>query len=214
MIAAIRSQTTYTTEPEWHTRFIAMMPVIQRQARISFRGAGAELREELIQAVLAAAFAAYARLVRHGKEDVAFPSSLARFAVKQVRAGRRVGGHLNVRDVASPVAQNRNGFIVERLDSFDVQEGCWREILLEDKRATPAEIAACRLDFSAWLARLPRPRRMIALALASGETTTAAAERFRVTPARISQLRTWFRMNWLSFQGDVEADALPHVAVA
>jgi hypothetical protein len=202
MIAKYVSQPSTVEEPLWHARFLAMMPVIRRHARISFRGAGAELREELVQAVIAAAVAGYARLVRHGKEDVAFPSSLARYAAAEVRAGRRVGGHSNVVDVMSKEAQNCKRFTVERLDSFDEQEDCWREILLEDKRATPAEIAACRLDFAAWLAVLPRWRRKLALTLASGESTGAAAKRFRVTPARISQLRAWFRQSWLAFQGE------------
>src|SRR6516164_2478638 len=126
MIATNESQSSNVEEPIWHARFLAMMPVIQRHARISFRGAGAELREELLQATIAAAFAGYARLVRHGKEDVAFPSSLARYAAAEVRAGRRVGGHSNVRDVLSAEAQSHKGFIVERLNSFDEQEDCWR----------------------------------------------------------------------------------------
>jgi hypothetical protein len=212
MIATNTLPPSNVKEPHWHTRFLAMMPVIRRHARISFRGARAELREELVQAVIAAAVAGYARLVRHGKEDVAFPSSLARYAAAEVRAGRRVGGHSNVRDVLSAQAQSQKGFTVERLDAFDEPEDCWREILLEDKRATPAEIAACRLDFAAWLALLPRQRRELALTLASGETTSSAARRFGVTPARISQLRNWFRMSWLSFQG--ETNSSPQLAVA
>jgi hypothetical protein len=52
---------------------------------------------------------------------------------------------------------------------------------VENKRATPADIAACRIDFTAWLRLLPTVRRKIALALASGETTCAAAKKFGVT---------------------------------
>jgi hypothetical protein len=214
MIAVNTTLPSKVEEPHWHSRFLLMMPVIRRQARISFRGMGAELRDELVQAVIAAAIVGYARLVRHGKEDVAFPSSLARYAVAEVRAGRRVGGHSNVRDVLSEKAQSHKGFTVERLDSFNVQEDCWQEIVVEDRRATPGEIAACRLDFSAWLARLPRRQRLIALALATGETTGAAAKRFHLTSARISQLRSWFRMSWLSFQGELKADSSPRLAVA
>jgi hypothetical protein len=37
---------------------------------------------------------------------------------------------------------------VGRLDHFDSQENCWREILVEDQQATPADTAASRLDFA------------------------------------------------------------------
>ena len=36
--------------------------------------------------------------------------------------------------------------------------------------------------------------------LASGETTSEAATRFNVTPARISQMRLWLRVHWDVFQ--------------
>jgi hypothetical protein len=40
----------------------------------------------------------------------------------------------------------------------------------------------------------------IALALASGETTKSAAEKFGLSPAWISQLREWLRKSWEAFQ--------------
>jgi hypothetical protein len=114
----------------------------------------------------------------------------------------------------SEQAQRSQGFVVERLDSLDVRDNTWHEIVVEDRRAGPAETAACRLDFSEWLARLPDRRRKIALTLANGETTAAAAKRFRVTSARISQLRNWFRKSWLTFQGEAEAESPTRLAVA
>ncbi len=102
----------------------------------------------------------------------------------------------------SPYAQYQKGFCVDRLDHFDENENCWQQIVLEDKRATPAEVAACRLDFSAWLRLLPKRHRKIALALAIGETTSAAARMFGVSPARISQFRQWLKESWAAFQGE------------
>ena len=78
-----------------------MLPAIRRQARISFRSVPPEARDELIQEVVANCLVAYRRLVQLGKHDIAYPSALARFAVKQVRAGRRVAGRLAARDVLS-----------------------------------------------------------------------------------------------------------------
>jgi hypothetical protein len=101
----------------------------------------------------------------------------------------------------SGYAQNCKGFQVERLDYFDDEENCWQEVVVEDKRATPAEIAACRIDFASWLRLLPSRRRKIALVLAGGETTNATAKKFGLTAARISQLRQWLKESWDAFQG-------------
>ncbi len=100
------------------------------------------------------------------------------------------------------------------LHYFDQEENCREAIVVEEKRATPADVAACRLDFSAWLKLLPKRRRKIALALASGETTQGAAKKFGVTAARISQLRQWLRESWEAFQGEFKLDEEPRLTVA
>ncbi len=214
MFASIKRTEPKTQAPAWHAAFLAMLPSIRRQAHITFRKVCPELRHDLIEEVIANCFTAYARLVELGQEDFAFPSALARFAVAQIRVGRRVGNHLRIRDVMSGYAQHRKGFQVQRLDYFDAEENCWQETLVEDKRATPPEIAACRIDFSSWLRRLPRQRRKIALALAGGETTTEAAKTFGVTAARISQLRQWLKESWDAFQGELKLEEEPRLAVA
>jgi hypothetical protein len=94
--------------------------------------------------------------------------------------------------------------VVERLDHFDREESQWQEIVVEDHRAGPAEIAACRIDFASWLRLLPVRRRKVALTLARGETTSEAAKKFGVTPARVSQLRLWLKESWEGFQGEAE----------
>jgi hypothetical protein len=192
------------TAPADHAAFLGMLPYIRRYAQFTFRNVRSEVRDDLVQEVLVNCFVAYARLVELNQESRAFPSALARFAVAQVRTGRRVGNRLRIRELLSPYAQRHKEFRVDRLDHFDEQENCWRQIVLEDKRATPAEIAACRLDFSAWLRRLPRRQRKIALALAMGETTSAAAKMFGVSAARVSQYRQWLKESWSAFQGEGE----------
>jgi hypothetical protein len=82
------------------------------------------------------------------------------------------------------------------------------------KRATPADVAACRIDFAEWLRRLTARLRRIALALAAGETTSAAARMFGVSPARISQIRDLLKRSWEAFQGELKLDEEPRLAVA
>jgi len=95
-----------------HAQFVAMLPQIRKLARLAFRAARPELKEELIAEVVANAFCAFNRLVERGKEDIAYATPLAAFAVKQVRSGRRVGGRLNVRDITSRHAQLAKGIAV------------------------------------------------------------------------------------------------------
>jgi hypothetical protein len=188
--------------PTWHEAFMAMVPTIATHARIAFRDLNVDACEEAVQEVICNACCAFARLVKLNKTDVAYPSALARFGVAQTRDGRKVGGKLNNRDVSSEYCQRQKDVIVERLDKFDREVDAWKEVIVEDKHAGPAEVAATRIDFTAWLQALPRRLRRIATFLANSETTTAAARRFRVSQGRISQIRKELYLAWHRFQGD------------
>lgn len=186
--------------PAWHEAFLAMMPRIQTHARIAFRHLRGATREELVQEVLCNACHAYARLVELGKQDLAYPSVLARYGVAQARAGRKVGCRLNVNDVTSEYCRRRKNVAVESLDRYDEDEGAWQEVLVEDRRAGPAETAAARLDIDEWFGRLRPRQRKIAQALALGERTGDVARRFRLSAGRVSQMRRELSRDWESFQ--------------
>jgi len=70
-------------------------------------------------------------------------------------------------------------------------------------------VDARRIDFAHWLSRLPRRNRGIAIILGLGGTAQAVANRFRLSPGRISQLRKEFAENWRLLQGDDVAAAEP-----
>ena len=194
--------------PAWHAGFLAMMPIIQTHAKIAFRHLDAEACEEAIQEVVCNACRAYSRLAELNKIGLAYPGALARFGVAQAKDGRKVGGRLNVRDVLSVHCQRKKGITVETLDKFDKEEDAWQEVLVEDRNAGPAEVAATRIDFTTWLQVLPRRLRKIAAFLANGETTTAAAKRFRISQGRISQIRGELFLAWRRFQGEEPAVAV------
>jgi len=200
-----KSRRGQKSPPAWHATFLAMVPKIESHAKRAFRYLNAEARTEAVEEVHCRACAAFARLVELNKIELAYPSVLARFAVAQTKDGRKLGGRLNVHDVSSPYCQREKGITLARLDKFDSQDEAWLEVLLEDRRAGPAEVAAIRIDFSAWLRSLPHRLRKIATFLAGGETTTAAAKRFRVSPGRISQLRQQLLHAWQRFQGEEPA---------
>jgi hypothetical protein len=180
--------------------FEPLLPSIHRCANYAFRHLPRARRQELVDEVIANAYVGFARLIARRLEALIYPTALANFAIRQVRAGRRVGCRQNVRDVLSPDSQARQRVSLERLDQQDAQ-GQWHQRLIADGRATPAELAACRLDFSAWLARLRPRQRQVALRLAAGDTTNEAARHFRLSAARLSQFRRELEADWNAFQG-------------
>jgi hypothetical protein len=214
MIASVKRPKSHRKTSARHAKFLAMLPAIRRSAQIAFRKVPPELRHDLIEEVVANSYVAFARLGERGQADRASPTPLARYAIAQIRVGRRVGSRLRIGDALSTYAQYRKQFSVRRLDHFSEEDGCWEEVLVEDRRATPADVAACRIDFAEWLRRLTVRLRKIALALAAGETTSAAAEMFGVSPARISQIRDLLRKSWEAFQGAREIAGPPQPVAA
>ena len=203
MIAVAEKPARKRSIPKWHKQFLTMLPLIRRHAAVSFRHLDTEARAEAVQEVICNALAAFRRLVELDKVDVAYASPLARYAVAQVRAGRRVGASLNCKDISSLHCQNQKRLTLERLDYYDTEEMCWAEVLVEDRHAGPAETAASRIDFACWLRSLSRQKRKVATALATGESTKLTARRFHLSPGRVSQLRSELKKAWEMFVGDI-----------
>jgi hypothetical protein len=203
MVAPAQRTPRRRSVPRWHRRFLAMLPLIQRQARVAFRDLPPQAREDAVAEVVANCLVSYVRLVRRGREQRAFPSVLAKYAIRQFRDHRRVGVRLCIRDVLSPYAQQRKRFTVERLDRFDNQEGAWLEAVVQDTRHTSVlEVAAFRIDFAEWLRRLPARHRRLAQYLAAGHRASEAARKLGVCDARISQVRGELCRSWREFQGE------------
>ena len=202
MTAFFRPSSSGPTTSSANDRFLEMLPTIREQARLAFHSSRPEAREDLIAETVANAFCIYLRLVERGKENLAFPTPLAWYAIKRARAGRRVGSKLNVRDITSEYCQQTKSLSVERLDHYNDRRG-WREVLVEDRHAGPAEIAAARIDVRDWLKSLPKRNRRIAEKLALGETTRCVARMFGITAGRVAQLRREFENAWLRFQGEL-----------
>ncbi len=201
----VRKRSRAKTPPTWHKQYLAMLPAIVRYARFASRDLDAEAREEFVQEVVANTLSAFIRLVELDKADIAYATRLAIYAVAQIREGRQVGTRLNVRDVSSDYCQIQKNVAMKRLDHYDCEEGRWLEVLIEDRHAGPAETAASRIDFPAWLKTLSRRNGKIALKLAVGETTRHVAQLFRVSDGRISQLRRELEQSWWAFHGELAA---------
>ena len=190
------------SRPDWQRQFVAMLPAIQQHALYRFRHRSPEECEDLVAEAVALAFVMFARLVERRQAKRAYVTPLADYACRQVAAGRRLGSPLNVNDITSTYCQRRKGVFVERFDRYDVQDDQWRQVVVEDRQSTPADIAAIRIDFNDWLGTLSRRQRRIAETLALGETSSRTARLFHISAGRVSQIRRQLFDTWQTLQGE------------
>jgi hypothetical protein len=181
--------------------FLTILPIVRAVARKHFGSIICPARrDDLVSEATALAFAWCRRLVIRGRDPTAFPATLARLAVRAAACGRRLVGEEPVGDALSAACRRRHGFAVLALPA-----GCpavapeIAEALARHAKAPVPDQVAFRVDFGDWLARLPGVKRRIVSRLAAGHRTQDVAAEFAVTPARISQMRSELRHNYLSF---------------
>jgi hypothetical protein len=197
------SQTNQTGIERLKQEFLCLLPDINRYARHVFRRCRDCDREELVSETVARVWLGFVRLSARGREPKTVFSPLLRFSVLAVKDGRRVGGRKNARELCHRA--KRDGLRICSLeDRDDHSQSQWKSIIAETKAFSPADAAAARLDIEAWLQSETVRKRAVAKALAVGERPSAIAARFRVSCARISQLRTELRKSWERFQGGDE----------
>jgi DNA-directed RNA polymerase specialized sigma24 family protein len=192
-----------------HAPFLALLPRIERHARIAFRHLGCpQGRDDAVAEAVALAWREYLRLVERGKDPAQFVSTFASYAARAVWRGRRVCGQEAGHEVLSPRAQARHGFAVLGLPAgpSTLEGSPLEEALLDNLVTPPPEAAAFRIDFPAWLATWPERDRRLIEALGLGERTSALADQFGLTPGRISQKRREYHGDWERFCGDLLAD--------
>jgi hypothetical protein len=160
-------------------------------------------RDDFVAEMVGLTWKWFVRLVERGKDPTAFPTALASFAARAVRAGRRVAGQERPKEVLSPLAQARHDFLVEKLPDHETLTSNLLTLALQDnRRSPPDEQCAFRLDFPAWLSTLGDRNRRIAEDMMVGERTLDLAGRHGISPARVSQLRREFRQGWGRFCGE------------
>jgi len=202
--------------PDWHYAFLAhILPAVQTLASFRFRNLLPVDREEAIAEAVAVAMIVFVRLVERGKDPQRFPGRLALYAVLRVKAGRIAGAQDRSGDVLSRMARQQRGFIVESLDVCSNPDGSsWQTVLVEDRKSTPADTAASRIDFAAWLGRMKSRRRQIAETLAAGFRTEEVAQLFNLSPGRISQMRREFEVSWHKFQNEAHQPVVEQYSAA
>jgi hypothetical protein len=187
-----------------HAAFLSLLPRIELHGRVYFRDvASPELREELIAEMVALCWQWFVRLLSQGKDPHEFPSALASYAARAVQSGRKFCGQEPAKEVLSPLAQARHGFVVASIPDGSALGGDVFAEALRDNTLTPVpEQVSFRLDFPAWRATWSERDRRVIDDLMRGERTQDVAGRYGLSPARVSQLRREFFADWCRFCGD------------
>jgi hypothetical protein len=190
-------------------KFTATLKAVEDAARYAFRRRRRQDREEAVAEARAAAWSAWHGLIGKGKDPLAVGvTGIANNAIRYVRNGRRVGNTTCGRSAMDVFrkAEKARDFKLVSLDSNDQfipgwLVGTWKEWLACDHRIGPADAAAFRVDFAAWLTGLPRRKRQIAELLAEGHEPGLVARLVGVSPARVTQVRHALEASWRQFQG-------------
>ncbi len=194
-----------------HRAFEAALGRIDAALRYQFRRLPRDEREEAVAEARAYTWAAWLGLIRRGKDPVDVGVvAIADNCCRAVKNGRSVGARRSTgrgaMDIHHPKARRATGLRVVSLEELaGLPSGGWRDWLASDDRYGPADEAIFRVDFAAWLARLPERRRRAAELLAEGLGTGAVARRLGVTPGAVSQAREWLARSWGQFQADADA---------
>ncbi len=171
--------TTFETHRQSFARHVAEL---HRMAAAQFRHLDPEAMQEAVQNTLALAWKAFLALILKGRagEDGILKSCLW-YSIKQTKAGRKVDGESRAKDAYKHARKGRVG--LERADL--------RNFVSDD---TPVpDAVSFRIDLPNFLATLTDRQQRMAEVLMTGETTTAVADQFGVTPGAVSQFRTRFK---------------------
>jgi hypothetical protein len=167
-------------------------------------------REEAMAEARAGCWIAWHGLLLRGKDPIGVGiSGIAANACRAVKNGRTVGRNRAVgqtgRDIQHPKVRYATGLRVVSLEERPERSPvAWRDWLASESGYGPADEAAFRIDFAAWLDELPARKRRVAELLAGGLRTCDVAIQLGVTASAISQAREWLARSWVQFQGVTE----------
>jgi hypothetical protein len=173
--------------------FLAMMPELEGVLRYWCRDTGDEESAERIAEGLALCWQSWLRQCERNRSPWRYPTAVATYAGRRVRAGRRLTGrHRAAEPWNGRYGAGEGRFARVALESVD------ESMLLAPPGADPAELVRSRLDYRHWLRTLTSAQKRAALILATGESTHATAKRLGVTEGAVSQMRRTLMATWLA----------------
>jgi hypothetical protein len=164
--------------------FTCLLPDLTSMAAAAFRYLDPEAREEAVQNTLALTWHAFIALIEKGRGDEpGIIKSVLWFSIKQTRAGRTVpsGGESKPKDAFTYSKKGR-----VRFEKIDLR------YFVSDDTPVP-EVVSFNVDVPAFFETLNDRQRRMAEDLMAGESTSAVAAKYKVTPGAVSQFRTRFK---------------------
>ncbi len=162
--------------------FTQYLPWMQKTARLAFRNFDLEKRAEEVSNVIALAWKAWVRLGERGRADnPLLLKSVLFYSIRQSKVGRTVCSAAKPRD---PLVLRAYGKV--KFDPWNLADFVGKETPIPEQ-------VSFRVNVPAFLATLNDRQRRMAVDLASGMSTTEAAEKYGLSPGRISQFRREFK---------------------
>jgi hypothetical protein len=204
-----------------HARFLDLLPKIQQHAGRYFGHIKCPAKKaDKVADCVALGWKWLLRITAKGKDISQFQMVFVYLVARAVKCGRKVTGMEKVKDALSARAQQRHGFFVESLPtstqrSHEILYGpprrqelddLWEEWLLDNDQTPIPEQVAFRLDWPTFFSSLSERDRQLAEFLALGHSAKNAAQRFKLSPGRVTQLRQQWCREWRAFCGELSAE--------
>jgi len=198
-----------TSIEELQAAFITLLPKIEYTVRVRLRHiACSDRRADLACEAIAMCWKWYIGLAQKGRSPAEFLYTFAALAARAALSGRRLCGCEKARDALSPLCQRMRSFTVSPLpDTFGLIGNMFGEALIDNTQTPVPDQVQFRLDFPRWRDSLGERSRILMDAMVEGHSGNELATVFRVTRARISQVRRELQEGWQSFCGDRESEA-------
>ena len=174
------------------TTFVELLPRVETLARGYFHFIRClATRDDLVAETMAMSWKWYLKLEADGRNPCEFLNGIVRNAARAAYAGRGFAHNARKKDAMNPFERT---FI--SLPMHSTLNGSIFDEALHDPAWPVPDQAAFRIDFPQWRASYDQFKRAVMDAMAMGERTKDLAERFGLTPGRISQMREEFHRNW------------------
>jgi len=186
--------------------FLSILPALQRRITYLTRSWPPPRQQETLAEASAMALAACHNLFRRKQIEKIHTTGFREYILKALRQGRCFADAPANGDVLAPNGRRRHGRCIYSLDARPRQSGHQAGSgvgrfadMLSDSKQSVMDQVAFRIDFDAWLTRLPESDRRMMVMLASGETPSAVASSFKISRAAVSQRRRKWRCQWAKY---------------
>lgn len=189
-----------------HSRFLLLLPAIQRHARFAFRRIRcSHQRDDCISETVALAWKHFVALMRRNKDAAEFRTTLALRCSQAVKNGRRLCSYKIGKDALAAHVRYHDK-VRQAPPCKNIPGNVLGEALVDNMRTPVPDQVSFRQDFSAWHRGQTGRNQRIIDDLMQGERPLDVARRHGLTPGRITQLRGQFHQDWQHFCGEQPAD--------